>query len=80
MTSGSDRLMAQYRRVVLDGCGIDYRNRLSVCKITDYKEGVRKRPTYQVHCEDSRFLFSHLYYNINEAMLKFFEIKKKINR
>ena len=70
----------EYKQVLLDGCSIDYRNKLTVCKISDYYRGKVKRLVYQVHCSDSRLGFSKFYRTLNEALEKFFELRSNLKR
>ena len=69
-----------YRRVLLDGCSIEYK-KLSICDLRDYYNFYRRRknPIYQVHCDDSKNRFSKIYKDINDAVNIFNEIKKKLS-
>ena len=80
MSEINQDLNNQYKRVLLDGCAIDYRNRLSLCIINDYYRGRAKKITYQVHCDDSRCVFSKFYTDVDEAILQFLELKGKLKR
>jgi hypothetical protein len=54
-------------------------NSLSICCLNDFcttRGGIK----YQVHCEDSRYRFSRLYSNYNDAISKFLNIKHKLLR
>jgi len=66
-----------YRQNVKDkiqsGRYVDYKS-LSICRINDFYPLMHGKIRYQVH---SHF-FSRLYENIDEALDKFFEIRRKI--
>ena len=66
-----------YRQNVKDkinsGRYVDYKS-LSICRINDFYPLMHGKISYQVH---SHF-FSKLYENIDEALDKFFEIRRKI--
>ena len=47
---------------------------LSICKINDFYPLMNKKIRYQVHS----YFFSQLYEDIDEALNKFFEIRRKI--
>jgi len=50
-----------------------------VC-ISTIKRNIPKEIVYQVHCDNSRTKFSKLYKDIDEAVQKFLQIKKKVRR
>ena len=52
-------------------------NSLSICCINDFYD-LRSGIKYQVHCEDSRYRFSRLYTNCNDAISKFLDIKHRL--
>ena len=58
---------------ILSGKSVDYKG-LTICRINDFYPLMHKKIRYQVH---SHF-FSKLYENIDEALNKFFDIKRKI--
>lgn len=66
-----------YRQNVKDriqsGRYVDYKG-LTICRINDFHRLMHGKIRYQVH---SHF-FSKLYENIDEALDKFFEIRRKI--
>ena len=70
----------EYKQVLLDGCSIDYRNKLTGCEISDYYRGKVKRLVYQVHCSDSILGFSKFYRTLDEALEKFFELRSNLKR
>ena len=51
---------------------------LSICKINDYYRMHDNKIKYQVHNESHKHSFSMLYENIDEAIDKFFDLKRKI--
>ena len=51
---------------------------VSICKINDYYRIANGAIKYQVHNESHKHSFSQLYDNIDEAVDKFFELKRKI--
>tara|TARA_R110000824_G_scaffold360588_1_gene548353 strand:+ start:5971 stop:6192 length:222 start_codon:yes stop_codon:yes gene_type:complete len=58
---------------VLSGRSVDYKG-LTICRINDFYPLMHKKIRYQVH---SHF-FSKLYENIDEALDKFFDIRRRI--
>ena len=66
-----------YRAILDDGCAVE-RGRLSLCLINDYHGSFRKTFLYQVHCDDTKVKHSEIYHNIDEAIDKFLELKRKI--
>jgi len=80
MSKVQNSLFREYKQILLDGCSVDYRGKLCVCFLSDYYQGRVRRVVYQVHCSDSRYLFSQCYRTINEAMDKFFELKGKLKK
>jgi tRNA G26 N,N-dimethylase Trm1 len=67
-----------YTTVLEDGSSVEC-NRLSLCCINDYlrNSGVRGI-RYQVDCDDYRFKFSQLYEDLEKAVKKYVEIKRKL--
>ena len=47
---------------------------LSICRINDFYQSMIKKTKYQVHS----YFFSQLYEDVDEALDKFFEIRRKI--
>ena len=58
---------------ILSGRSVDYKG-LTICRINDFYPLMHKKIRYQVH---SHF-FSKLYEDIDEALDKFFDIRRKI--
>lgn len=62
------------------------RNKLYKGGYEDYKSlsisainrGIVRNIVYQVHCESGRHKFSELYEDIEEAISKYFELRKKL--
>ena len=50
---------------------------LSICKINDFYPLMNGKIKYQVH-SDGRIKFSELYSDIEEAISKYFEIRRKL--
>ena len=48
-----------------------------ICPI---KRNIPKELVYQVHCDNPRTRFSKLYRDVDEAIQKFLQIKKKVRR
>lgn len=67
-----------YEKVLEDGSSVEC-NRLSLCCINDYlrSSGIRGIK-YQVDCDDYRFKFSQLYEDLDKAVAKYVEIKRKL--
>lgn len=63
--------------LLTSGYSVEYKF-LSICKLdTRYYKGEYKH-TYQVHCEDYKSPFSEIYKDINDAIIKFFELMKEV--
>lgn len=66
-----------YRQVVRDkiqnGRYVEYKG-LSICRLNDFHRLIHGKTKYQVH---SHF-FSNLYDDVDKALDKFFEIRRKI--
>jgi len=52
-------------------------NSLSICRINDFYT-IHSGIKYQVHNDTHRYSFSELYDDVEEAMDKFFEIRRKM--
>ena len=67
-----------YEKVLEDGSSVEC-NRLSLCCINDYlRSSAIRGIRYQVDCDDYRFKFSQLYEDLNKAVAKYVEIKRKL--
>ena len=73
MTSHRDRISNK----LFNGLYEEYKSR-SICRINDFYPLRSGKIKYQVHNDTHRHLFSELYDDIDEAIDKFFEIRKKI--
>ena len=51
---------------------------LAICRINDFYKLVHGQGRYQVHSEYGKHKFSELYEDIEEAMDKFFETRRRI--
>ena len=58
---------------IINGRYVEYRG-LSICKINDFYPLTNGKIKYQVHS----YYFSELYEDIEEALDRFFEIRRKI--
>jgi len=63
-----------YKSVIFSGCAIDY-NGISICNLSDFERGLNKGSRYQVWSDKHRCY--DLYYNIDDAVNKFIELKNK---
>lgn len=63
-----------YKSVIFSGCSIES-NGVSICNLKDFDRGLNKRSRYQVWSDRHRCY--DLYYNIDEAVNKFLELKNK---
>ncbi len=63
-----------YRAVVFDGSAVES-NGVSLCNLENFMHNFVPRAKYQV-CSD-RLNFHSLYYNIDDAVKKFIELKEK---
>ena len=61
---------------LLSGSYEEYNN-LSICRINDFYT-IHSGIKYQVHNDTHRYPFSELYDDVEEAIDKFFEIRRKI--
>ena len=63
------------REIITSGRYSEYKG-LSICMINDFYEPMtmNKKIKYQVHCRS----FSGLYENIEQALNKFFELRRKM--
>ena len=73
--------MTLYREFVADeinnGRYVEYKT-LSICCINDFYELKSDKIKYQVHCDDYKNQFSSLYRNLDTAVKKFMEIRRKL--
>ena len=73
--------MALYREFVAseinNGRYVEYKT-LSICCINDFYELKSDKIKYQVHCDDYKNQFSSLYHNLDTAVKKFMEIRRKL--
>ena len=63
-----------YKSIIFDGSIIE-NNGVSLCNLEDVMHQFAPRAKYQVWCESLRVY--DLYYNIDEAVSKFLELKNK---
>ena len=67
-----------YKSVLFSGCAIEYKN-VSLCDLRHFLPQFRGRlnGVYQVHSDNKKNLYSKLFYDINEAVDKFIELRGK---
>jgi len=66
--------------VLKEGMSLDY-GKLSFCDLTNFRHSaVYDNRRYQVHSEDSRYPWSCIYDDIEPAIEKFLELKRKVRR
>jgi|TARA_R110000824_G_scaffold209623_1_gene395470 hypothetical protein len=63
-----------YKSVIFAGCAIEC-NGISICNLSDFDRGLDKGSRYQVWSDRHRCY--DLYYNIEDAVNKFLELKNK---
>jgi len=64
---------------IYNGRHVDYRG-VSICCINDFYELKTGKIKYQVHCDDIKNKFSHLYSNLYTAIDKFMSIRRNLMR
>ena len=63
-----------------EGVNLDY-GKLSLCDLSNFRYShLKDDRRYQVHCEDTGYVWSAIYDDLNAAVNKFVEIKNKIKR
>ena len=63
-----------------EGMSIQY-GRLSLCDLRNFRHShVYDNRRYQVHSEDSRYPWSAIYDEVEPAIEKFLELKRKVRR
>ena len=66
--------------VLKEGMSLDY-GKLSICDLRNFRHStVYDNRCYQVHCEDNRCVWSGIYEDVEPAIEKFLELKKKVRR
>ncbi len=68
-----------YKSVLFSGCAIEYKN-VSLCDLRYFLPQFRGRlnGVYQVHSDNKKNLYSKLFYDINEAVDKFIELRGNV--
>lgn len=70
-----------YKQCIVEGVDLQY-GKLSLCDLQNYKwnelRDLKKR--YQVHSDDPKCLWSAVYDNVDAAVTKFCEIKKRVRK
>jgi hypothetical protein len=63
-----------------EGFSIEY-GKLSLCDLRDFRHSaIYDNRRYQVHSDDSRYPWSGIYEDIESAIEKFLELKRKVRR
>jgi hypothetical protein len=67
------------KAVVSDGYIVMYKH-ISFCDLKDHVDFVARtgKHTYQVHSDNPKYKCSDVYYNIDEAVNRFLEVKKAV--
>tara|TARA_A100001515_G_scaffold144134_2_gene147279 strand:+ start:579 stop:809 length:231 start_codon:yes stop_codon:yes gene_type:complete len=63
-----------YKSVIFSGCSIES-NGVSICNLADFLKGLVSNARYQVWSDKHRTY--EIYYNIDEAVDKFLQLKNK---
>ena len=66
----------EYKAVVYSGCTIESRN-VSICNLEDWLMNKNFAPRNKYQVWSDRFRFHQLYYNLDEAIDKFLELKNR---
>lgn len=66
----------EYKAVVYSGCTIESRN-VSICNLEDWLMNKNFAPRNKYQVWSDRFRFHQLYYNLDEAIDKFLELKSR---
>ena len=66
----------EYKAVVYSGCTIESGN-VSICNLEDWLMNKNFAPRNKYQVWSDRFRFHQLYYNLDEAIDKFLELKNK---
>lgn len=73
--------MSTYREFITDeidnGRYVEYKS-VSICCINDFYVLKSGKIKYQVHCDDYKNKFSNLYGDLDTAIKKFMEIRRKL--
>ena len=66
----------EYKAVIYSGCTIESRN-VSICNLEDWLMNKNFAPRNKYQVWSDRFRFHQLYYNLDEAIDKFLELKNR---
>ena len=66
----------EYKAVIYSGCTIESRN-VSICNLEDWPMNKNFAPRNKYQVWSDRFRFHQLYYNLDEAIDKFLELKNR---
>ena len=69
-----------YKWLLDEGCSVEY-GRLSLCDLTNFRHShVYDNRRYQVHSDDTKCPWSAIYEEIEPAINKFMELRRKVRR
>lgn len=69
-----------YAHAILQGCSVEF-GKLSLCDLTNFRHSqVKTDRKYQVHCDDTKHLFSGIYEELMPAVNQFMYIKQRVGR
>lgn len=76
MNAEEELMKSDYKSVVSHGCVLMYKN-VNLCDLRYHVDYLNRRQNgmYQVHSDNPRFKCSEIYYNIDEAVNRFIEVK-----
>ena len=68
------------KHLLEEGIDLSY-GKLSICDLRNYRHShVRDDRRYQVHCDDAKCEFSGLYDEVEPAVEKFFDLKRRVRK
>ena len=80
MKLNKQQLQQLYKWCLEEGLSIEY-GKLSLCDLANFRHSmVYNNRRYQVHCDDTRAPFSSIYDEMEPAINKFMELKRKVKR
>lgn len=65
------------KKLVNDGVELTY-GKMTLCDLSKYQL-FRNKAKWQLYCSDNRESHYHVYESLDEALIKFLELKKKIS-
>jgi len=80
MSLTKQQKMMVYKWCLDEGLNIEY-GRLSLCDLTNFRHShIYDNRRYQVHSEDSKYPWSCIYDEMEPAINKFMELRRKVRR